>query len=94
MFTYVALLKLTPEGREGIKEAPKHLAQLTKIVEAEKGKVERVLAMMGPYDFISILEYPTVEAAFKAHGRIAALDVVEAETFPVEEIEVFLKALV
>lgn len=94
MFTYVALLKLTPEGRESMKEAPKYLDKITKIVEEQQGKVERTFAMMGPFDFVSILEYPTVEAAFKAHARITTLDLIEAETFPVEEIDVFLKALV
>ena len=50
--------------------------------------------MMGPWDFFAIVKYPTVEAAFKAHARIAGLDVIEVETFPVEEVELFIKALV
>lgn len=94
MFKYVALIKLTPEGREGLKEAPKYLDKVKKFVEVEKGTLETTFAMMGPWDFFAIVEYPTVEAAFRAHAKIATLDVIEVETFPVEEVELFIKALV
>jgi len=93
MFKYVALIKLTPEGREGLKEAPAYLEKIRKTVELEKGKLETIFAMMGPWDFFAVVEYPTVEAAFKAHAKIAAFEVIEVETFPVEEVELFIKAL-
>ena len=94
MFTYVGLIQLTPEGRENLKEAPKYLEKIKRFVEEEKGVVETVFAMMGPYDFVAIVKYPTIEAAFRALARIGTLEVVETETFPVEEVEVFIKALV
>lgn len=94
MFTYLALIKLTPEGREHLIEAPKYLEKITLFVEKEKGELETTFAMMGPWDFFAVVKYPTVEAAFRAHARIATLDVIEVETFPVEEVEIFLKALV
>jgi uncharacterized protein with GYD domain len=94
MFTYVALIKLTPEGREGLKEAPKYLEKIKLFVEQEKGVLDETYAMMGPWDFFGIVKYPTVEAAFRAHARIASLEVIEVETFPVEEVELFIKALV
>ena len=93
MFTYVALIKLTPEGRESLKEAPRYLEKVRAFVEGEKGKLVTTLAMMGPWDFIAIVEYPAVEAAFKAHAKVASLEVIEVETFPVEEVELFIKAL-
>lgn len=91
MFTYVGLIKLTPEGRENLAKAPEYLDKITKIVEREGGHLERVFAMMGPWDFFAIFAYPEVEAAFRALGKIGQLEVVETETFPVEEVEVFLK---
>jgi uncharacterized protein with GYD domain len=94
MFTYLALIKLTPEGREGLKETPKYLEKIKSFVEDQKGVLEAPFAMMGPWDFFAIVKYPTVEAAFKAHARIAGLDVIEVETFPVEEVDLFIKALV
>ena len=94
MFTYLALIKLTPEGREGLKEAPKYLEKIKFFVEQEKGVLDTSFAMMGPWDFFAIVKYPTVEAAFRAHAKVASLEVIEVETFPVEEIELFIKALV
>ncbi|HEY6962513.1 MAG TPA: GYD domain-containing protein [Gaiellaceae bacterium] len=93
MFTYVALIKLTPEGRESLKEAPEYLDKIKFFVEEQKGKLVTTFAMMGPWDFFAIVEYPTVEAAFKAHAKVATLEVIEVETFPVEEVELFIKAL-
>ena len=93
MFTYVGLIQLTPEGRENLKEAPKYLEKIKQFVEAEKGIVETVFAMMGPYDFVAIVKYPTIEAAFRALAKIGTLEVVKTETFPVEEVEIFMKAL-
>ena len=94
MFTYVALIKLTPEGREGLKEAPRYLERIKLFVEQQKGVLEETFAMMGPWDFFAIVKYPTVEAAFKAHAKIATLEVIEVETFPVEEVDLFIKAVV
>jgi uncharacterized protein with GYD domain len=94
VFTYVALIKLTPEGREGLKEAPKYLEKIKFFVEQEKGVLDTSFAMMGPWDFFAIVKYPTVEAAFRAHAKVATLEVIEVETFPVEEAELFIKALV
>ena len=88
------MIKLTPEGREHLKEAPKFLEKITFFVEEQKGELKDTFALMGPWDFVAIVEYPTVEAAFKAHAKVATLDVIEVETFPVEEVELFIKALV
>ena len=94
MFTYVALIKLTPEGREGLKEAPKYLEKIRFFVELQKGELETTFAMMGPWDFFAIYTFPEVEVAFRALAKIGQLEVVETETFPVEEVEVFLKAFI
>ena len=47
--------------------------------------------MMGPWDFFTVVEYPELESAFRALAKINQLEVIETETFPVEEVEVFLK---
>jgi uncharacterized protein with GYD domain len=48
MFTYLALIKLTPEGREGLKEAPKYLEKITFFVEEQKGDLDAPFALIGP----------------------------------------------
>ncbi len=94
MFTYVGLVKLTPEGHEQLAKAPEYLEKIRMIVEEEKGEIERILAFMGPWDFLAIVKYPDNEAAFRALAKIGRLEVVKTETFPAEDVELFVKTLV
>jgi uncharacterized protein with GYD domain len=94
MFTYVGLFRLTPLARENFEKTPEYFEKIHKIVEAEGGTVERFLAVMGPWEYFAIFEYPDLEAAFRVLGKIAKLEVFETETFPAEDVTVFWKALV
>lgn len=94
MFTYLQLFKPTPTAREHLAKTPEFFDKIRKIVEAEGGTVERFLAVMGPWEYFAIIQYPDLEAAFRVVGKIAKLEVFETETFPAEEVDVFLKALV
>ena len=65
MFTYIGLIKVTPEGRERFDKAPEYLEKIGEIIESEGGTLERTLAVMGPWDFLAIVEYPDNETAFR-----------------------------
>lgn len=94
MFTYIGLVKLTDEGREHLDKAPEYLEMIRGIIEHEGGMLEQTFAIMGPWDFVSLVKYPDNEAAFRALAKIGKLEVVHTETFPAEEVDVFLKTLV
>lgn len=94
MFTYVGLFRLTPVAREHLDKAPEYFEKIHEIVEFEGGKVERFLAIMGPWEYLGIFTYPDLEAAFRVLGKIAKLELFETETFPAEDVEVFFKVLV
>jgi len=94
MFTYIGLIQLTPEGRENLEKTPEYLDKFRHIVEEEGGVIEQVFAMMGPWDYFTIVKYPDNEAAFRVLGKIAKLEVFETETFPAEDVEIFVKAFV
>ena len=94
MFTYIGLIKVTPEGREQFEKAPEYLAKIGEIIEHEGGTLERTLAVMGPWDFLAIVKYPDNETAFRVLAKIAKLEVVVTETFPAEDVSIFMKALV
>ena len=94
MFTYLQLFRLTPIAREHLEKTPEYFDKIHKIVEGEGGSVERFLAVMGPWEYLAIFEYPDLEAAFRVLGKIAKLEVFETETFPAEDIKLFMKALV
>jgi uncharacterized protein with GYD domain len=94
MFTYVGLVELTPEGREELEKAPEYLEKLRKIVEEEGGIVGDTYAIMGPWDFLALVQYPDNAAAFRALAKIGKLEVIKTETFPVEKVDVFFRSLV
>ena len=94
MFTYVGLFRLAPIARENLEKTPEYFDQIHKIVEAEGGTVERFLAVMGPWEYLGIFEYPDLETAFRVLAKIAKLEVFETETFPAENVETFFKVLV
>ena len=91
MFTYVGLIKLTPQGREQLTKAPEYLEKIRAIIEEEGGVLEDTFAIMGPWDFLAFVKYPDNETAFRVLAKIGMLEVVKTETFPAEEVDVFLK---
>ncbi|MBA7608734.1 Glutamine synthetase and cystathionine beta-lyase binding protein [subsurface metagenome] len=58
MAVYVMLTMLTDEGRKTVKESPKRLKEVNKEVEAMGVKILAQYALLGPYDFLNILEAP------------------------------------
>lgn len=94
MLTYVALIKLTPEGMVNLAKGPEYLDKIKTIIEEEQGVLEKTYALMGPWDFFALVKYPDTETAFRVLAKIGLLEVVHTETFPAEEVNVFLKALV
>ena len=94
MLTYVALMKLTQEGLVNLGKGPEYLEKIKKIIEEEHGVLEKTYAIMGPWDFFALVKYPDTETAFRVLAKIGRLEVVHTETFPAEEVNVFLKALV
>jgi len=58
MATYVMLTTLTDEGRKTIKENPRRIKEVNKEVEAMGVKIVAQYSLLGPYDFVNILEAP------------------------------------
>jgi len=58
MAIYVMLTTLTDEGRKTLKSNPQRIKEVNKEVEAMGVKILSQYAVLGPYDFINILEAP------------------------------------
>ena len=54
----------------------------------------RWAVISGQSDFFAITKFPDNETAFRALGKIGALEYMKTETYPTEEVELFFKALV
>jgi len=62
MAIYVMLTTLTDEGRKTIKQNPQRIKEVNKEVEAMGVKILAQYGLLGPYDFINILEAPDNKA--------------------------------
>ena len=56
MAVYVMLTTLTDEGRKTLKANPQRIKEVNKEVEEMGGKILAQYAILGPYDFINIIE--------------------------------------
>ena len=63
---YVVLSTLTDKGRKTIKENPERILEVNKELEKMGIKVKEQYAVLGPYDFVNIIEAPDNEAVLKA----------------------------
>lgn len=56
MAVYVMFSTLTDEGRKTVKNNPGRIKEVNKEVEEMGGKILAQYAVLGPYDFINIIE--------------------------------------
>jgi uncharacterized protein with GYD domain len=93
---YVGLYKLTAKGASTIKQAPERIKEAIAAWEAIGGKTTVVLATMGRYDYISVGEAPSDEAAATFAAGMALQGNVTTETlraFTPEECAALLAKL-
>lgn len=89
MGSYVILSKLTDEGRKTIKAKPKRILEVNKELEKMGVKVKEQYAVLGPYDFVNIIEAKDNETVMKMSLEMGARGSVELLTLaaiPVSEI--------
>jgi uncharacterized protein with GYD domain len=89
MGIYVILSKLTDEGRKTIKENPKRILEVNKELEKMGVKVKEQYAVLGPYDFVNVVEAKDNETVMKMSLEMGARGSVELLTLaaiPVSQI--------
>jgi len=69
MAKFVMLTTLTDEGRKTLMDNPERLREVNKEVEAMGARVLSQYALLGPYDFISVLEAPSNEDISRAYWK-------------------------
>jgi len=72
MSVYLMLTTLTDMGRKTIQEDPERLREISQEVEYMGVKILDQYALLGPYDFVNILEAPSNEAIAKLAIRMSA----------------------
>jgi uncharacterized protein with GYD domain len=78
MPNYVILTKLTGEGRKTVMANPKRIYEVNKETEAMGAKIIAQYAVLGPYDFVNIVEAANSDVMVRvasALGSRGTLDV-------------------
>ena len=87
MAIYVMLTTLTDEGRKTIKQNPQRIKEVNKEVEAMGVKILVQYAVLGPYDFINILEAPDNKAISKVAVELGARGTLQTMTMAAMSVD-------
>jgi uncharacterized protein with GYD domain len=90
---YVILSKLTDEGRKTIKQNPQRISEVNQELERMGIKVKEQFAVLGPYDFVNIVEAEDNMAIMRMSVEIGARGSVEMLTLTALPIEDFIKSI-
>jgi uncharacterized protein with GYD domain len=93
MATYVLLTTLTPDGRQTLHKNPDRLLEVNKEIEQFGCKVLTQYAILGTYDFLTILEAPDNETAAHLAVDLGSRGSVNPVTMPAMHIDDFIKKL-
>ncbi len=90
---YVILSTLTDEGRKTIKQKPERILEVDKEIEGMGVKINQQYAVLGPYDFVNIVEAPNIETVMKMSVEIGSRGSVQLVTLAALPINEFIKKL-
>jgi len=93
MAIYVILTSLTDEGRKTIKENPDRVKEVNKEVETMGVKLLGQYALMGPYDFVNILEAASNEVVAKVAVELGSRGTLQTLTMPAIKLDDLIKTL-
>ena len=80
MPTFVILGKYTREGMMQIKKLPERLEAARQLAKSVGGELKQYYLTMGHYDFVALVEGPTIEAAMQAMLTIGSQGNLKTET--------------
>ncbi len=93
MPTYVMLTKLTTWGRKSVKERPERIKEVNKEVEAMGVRIIGQYAVLGPYDFVNILDAPDDAAISRVAIELGSRGTLETMTMSAITLNEFVANL-
>ena len=93
MPTYIVLSTLTSEGRETLKSKPERIKEVNKEIESLGVKVTAQYAVLGPYDFVNVIEAPDNETVARASVHLGSRGTVQLMSMPAIPIDQFISAV-
>ncbi|RMH08877.1 MAG: GYD domain-containing protein [Aquificota bacterium] len=94
MPVYVMLTSLTDEGMKTLKHKPERIKEVDKEVMERFGvKILAQYAVMGPYDFVNIIEAPDNDTVVKMAVELGSRGTIRTLTMPAIEVDQLIKDL-
>jgi len=93
MAIYVMLTTLTDEGRKTIKQNPQRIKEVNKEVEAMGVKIVAQYSLLGPYDFVNILEAPDSITITKVAMELGSRGTLQTMTMSAMILDEFVSSL-
>ncbi len=90
---YILLSNLTDEGWKTIKEKPARIKEVNKELEALGVKVISQYALLGPYDFVNIVEAPDNKTIGKVSIELGARGTIKMTSMAAVPIDEFIASL-
>lgn len=93
MAYYVMLTTLTDEGRKTLKKKPERIREVNKEVEGMGAKILAQYAVLGPYDFVNILEAPDNKTVARLSVELGSRGTMQSITMAAFSINEFVDSL-
>ena len=93
MATYVMLTTLTDEGRKTIKQNPNRIKEVNKEVEAMGVKIVAQYAVLGPYDFINVLDAKDNKMVTRVAIELGARGTLQTLTMSALTLDEFISSI-
>lgn len=93
MGKYIMLSTLTDEGRKTIKMRPERIKEVNREIEKMGVKVLEQYAVLGPYDFVNIVEAANNETISRVSIELGSRGTVKIMTLAAIPIDMFEKKL-
>jgi len=87
MRTFILLSTLSPQGMQTLRATPERLLEVNREVEALGGRVVHQWAVLGEYDFLSVIEAPDEAAVVRLTLDLAARGSAHFETLPAIDVD-------
>ena len=90
---YILLSTLTDEGRKTVKEKPERIKEVSKEIEALGMKVLAQYAVLGPYDFVNVVEAPDNMSVACVSLELGSRGTVQIMSMPAVSLDEFIAAV-
>lgn len=90
MKTFIVLTTLTDDGRKMVQNNPDKIKLKPESVERRGGELLEQYALLGEYDFITILRVNDERAIFRITAEMGAMGTVKTITLPAISIDAFI----